>query len=45
MSASGWLPLILAIMYERLNPESKWRPYLDAFPNFDDIELPMFWPL
>lgn len=44
-SASGWLPLILALMYERLNPESKWRAYLDAFPNFDNMELPMFWPL
>ncbi|KAF6030023.1 SETD6 [Bugula neritina] len=44
-SNSGWLPLILALMYERLNPESKWREYLDTFPNFHDMELPMFWPL
>ncbi|XP_067929235.1 N-lysine methyltransferase setd6-like isoform X2 [Watersipora subatra] len=44
-SNSGWLPLILAILYEKFDPESKWRAYLDTFPNFTNMDLPMFWPL
>lgn len=42
-SASGWVPLLVCLMYEQTNPKSKWRPYLDMFPNFSDQELPMFW--
>lgn len=42
-SASGWVPLLVCLMYEFANPCSKWRPYLNLFPNFSEQELPMFW--
>ena len=40
---SGWVPLILAVMYEYTNPDSKWRPYLDLFPDYAELDPPMFW--
>ncbi|XP_069134186.1 N-lysine methyltransferase setd6-like [Argopecten irradians] len=43
-SDSGWVPLLLALMYEYNNPESTWRPYLDLVPDFRELDLPMFWP-
>ncbi|OWF35599.1 N-lysine methyltransferase SETD6-like [Mizuhopecten yessoensis] len=44
VSESGWVPLLLALMYEYNNPESTWRPYLDLVPDFRELDLPMFWP-
>ena len=41
---SGWAPLLIALMYEYNNPDSVWRPYLDLVPDFDELDLPMFWP-
>nr|XP_054768302.1 N-lysine methyltransferase setd6-like [Lytechinus pictus] len=40
---SGWVPLILAVMYEYTNPSTKWRPYLDLFPDYTELDQPMFW--
>ncbi|XP_071789506.1 N-lysine methyltransferase setd6-like [Asterias amurensis] len=44
-SASGWVPLLLSLMYEYTNSESKWGPYLDACcpPDSDQLDQPMFW--
>ncbi|CAC5404604.1 SETD6 [Mytilus coruscus] len=42
-SSSGWVPLLLSLMYEYNNPQSKWRPYLDLVPDFKQLDLPMFW--
>ncbi len=42
-SGSGWVPALLALMYEYTNTNSKWQPYLQLIPNFDQLDLPMFW--
>ncbi|XP_026875423.2 N-lysine methyltransferase setd6 isoform X2 [Electrophorus electricus] len=42
-SSSGWVPLILALMYEYTCPESYWRPYLSLWPDFKKLDHPMFW--
>lgn len=42
-SESGWLPLLLCIMHETTSPNSRWRPYLDLFPDYSELDLPMFW--
>lgn len=39
---SSCLPLIKALMRERKNPKSKWKPYLDILPK-SFKELPFFW--
>lgn len=39
----GWVPLLLALLYEYNNPQSPWRPYLDLIPDFSELDLPMFW--
>jgi len=36
------LPLIRALMRERANPKSKWKPYIDILPESFE-ELPLFW--
>ncbi|XP_078590054.1 N-lysine methyltransferase SETD6-like isoform X7 [Branchiostoma floridae x Branchiostoma japonicum] len=40
---SGWVPQILALMYEFTNPNSRWRPYLQLVPDFSQLDQPMFW--
>jgi len=40
---SNWSKLIISIMYEMNNPQSNWAPYLKLFPNYDLLDLPMFW--
>lgn len=30
-------------MYEANNPESKWKSYLRLFPNYELLDMPMFW--
>ncbi len=42
-SDSGWVPLLLSLMYEYTNQTSQWRPYLDLCPDFDELDQPMFW--
>ncbi|EDO37756.1 predicted protein [Nematostella vectensis] len=40
----GWVPLLLALMYEYTNPTSLWKPYMDIVPGIDILDQPMFWP-
>ncbi|KAJ8247385.1 hypothetical protein GJAV_G00245780 [Gymnothorax javanicus] len=42
-SASGWVPLLLALMWEYTSPESHWRPYLSLWPDLKVLDHPMFW--
>ncbi|KAL5016620.1 hypothetical protein ScPMuIL_006209 [Solemya velum] len=42
-SGSGWVPLLVSLMYEYTKPTSKWRPYFDLVPNFAELDLPMLW--
>ncbi|KAJ8312192.1 hypothetical protein KUTeg_009565, partial [Tegillarca granosa] len=42
-SESGWVPLLITLMYEYNNPASKWRPYMDLVPDFKELDLPLFW--
>ena len=42
-SESGWVPLLLCLMYELTSPSSRWRPYLDLIPDYTELDLPMFW--
>ncbi|KAK9764308.1 Ribosomal lysine N-methyltransferase 4 [Basidiobolus ranarum] len=37
----GWNPLILCMIYESGNANSKWRPYFDILPK--EFHTPMFW--
>ncbi|XP_030636636.1 N-lysine methyltransferase setd6 [Chanos chanos] len=43
-NASGWVPLLLALMYEYTCPQSHWMPYLSLWPDFRLLDHPMFWP-
>jgi len=36
------IPLIKALIRERANPQSKWKPYIDILPESFE-ELPLFW--
>lgn len=40
---SGWVPLLLTLMYEYTNKDSKWKPYLDLLPNIEEFGHPLFW--
>ncbi|KAM9753401.1 N-lysine methyltransferase setd6 [Menidia menidia] len=42
-SSSGWVPLLLALLYEYTSPQSHWRPYLSLWPDFRALDQPMFW--
>lgn len=43
-SESNWAKLVIALMFELDNDDnSKWAPYLKVFPNYNDLDLPMFW--
>ncbi|KAG9271951.1 N-lysine methyltransferase SETD6 [Astyanax mexicanus] len=42
-SSSGWVPLLLALMYEYTCPDSHWRPYLSLWTDFKKLDHPMFW--
>ncbi|XP_072520119.1 N-lysine methyltransferase setd6 [Salminus brasiliensis] len=42
-SSSGWVPLLLALMYEYTCPESHWKPYLALWTDFRKLDHPMFW--
>uniref|UniRef100_A0AAY4E470 N-lysine methyltransferase SETD6 n=1 Tax=Denticeps clupeoides TaxID=299321 RepID=A0AAY4E470_9TELE len=42
-NASGWVSLLLALMYEYTRPHSHWRPYLSLWPDFKALDHPMFW--
>ncbi|XP_012942376.1 N-lysine methyltransferase setd6 [Aplysia californica] len=38
-----WIPLLISLLHEQSNPSSAWRPYLDLVPDYDALDLPMFW--
>nr|XP_040017509.1 N-lysine methyltransferase setd6 isoform X3 [Gasterosteus aculeatus aculeatus] len=42
-SPSGWVPLLLALLYEYTSPQSRWRPYLSLWTDFKTLDHPMFW--
>ena len=42
-SESNWSKLTISLMHECSNPTSKWAPYLNIFPNYENLDLPMFW--
>ncbi|XP_054632182.1 N-lysine methyltransferase setd6 isoform X2 [Dunckerocampus dactyliophorus] len=42
-SSSGWVPLLLALLYEYTSPQSHWRPYLSLWTDFKTLDHPMFW--
>ncbi|KAM9470835.1 N-lysine methyltransferase setd6 [Clarias gariepinus] len=42
-SPSGWVPLLLALMYEYTSAGSHWKPYLTLWPDFRKLDHPMFW--
>ncbi|KAK2838390.1 hypothetical protein Q7C36_013204 [Tachysurus vachellii] len=42
-SPSGWVPLLLSLMYEYTLAESHWKPYLSLWPDFRKLDHPMFW--
>ncbi|KAL2083508.1 hypothetical protein ACEWY4_021281 [Coilia grayii] len=42
-NTSGWVPLLLALMYEYTSPQSHWKPYLSLWPDFKALDHPMFW--
>ena len=42
-SESGWVPLLLALLHEYTKEDSEWKPYFQCFPDFNELDLPMFW--
>jgi hypothetical protein len=38
-----WLPLLVTLLFEYTNPESKWRPYLELVPSETVLNQPIFW--
>ena len=42
-SPSGWLPLLVALMFEYNDPASRWKPYFTLVPDFSQLDPPMFW--
>ncbi|XP_049578165.1 N-lysine methyltransferase setd6 [Syngnathus scovelli] len=42
-STSGWVPLLLALLYEYTTAQSKWKPYLSLWTDFKMLDHPMFW--
>ncbi|KAM9301684.1 N-lysine methyltransferase SETD6 [Gastrophryne carolinensis] len=42
-SSSGWVPLLIALLYEATAPDSPWAPYFNLWPQLEPPDLPMFW--
>ncbi|KAJ3597140.1 hypothetical protein NHX12_003540 [Muraenolepis orangiensis] len=42
-SSSGWVPLLLALLYEYTSPDSSWAPYLSLWTDFSSLDQPLFW--
>ncbi|XP_053282966.1 N-lysine methyltransferase setd6 [Pleuronectes platessa] len=42
-SSSGWVPLLLSLLYEYTSSRSHWRPYLSLWTDFKKLDHPMFW--
>ncbi|XP_074769206.1 N-lysine methyltransferase SETD6 isoform X3 [Athene noctua] len=43
-SQSGWVPLLLALLYEYTASDSPWQPYFSLWQDFRSLDHPMFWP-
>ncbi|XP_068117323.1 N-lysine methyltransferase SETD6 [Hyperolius riggenbachi] len=42
-SMSGWVPLLISLMYESTDRSSPWAPYFGLWPHLVPPDLPMFW--
>ncbi|XP_028263289.1 N-lysine methyltransferase setd6 [Parambassis ranga] len=42
-STSGWVPLLLALLYEYTSSQSTWKPYFSLWTDFKTLDHPMFW--
>ncbi|XP_078067284.1 N-lysine methyltransferase setd6 isoform X1 [Mustelus asterias] len=42
-SPSGWVPLLLSMMFEITSSESPWKSYFSLWPDFSSLHHPMFW--
>lgn len=42
-NSSGWVSLLLGLLYEYTSPQSNWRPYLSLWSDFKTLDQPMFW--
>uniref|UniRef100_H3AWK3 N-lysine methyltransferase SETD6 n=1 Tax=Latimeria chalumnae TaxID=7897 RepID=H3AWK3_LATCH len=42
-SPSGWVPLLMSLLYEYTNEKSHWKPYFSLWMDFKGLEHPMFW--
>uniref|UniRef100_UPI0037E8B477 N-lysine methyltransferase setd6 n=1 Tax=Semicossyphus pulcher TaxID=241346 RepID=UPI0037E8B477 len=42
-TSSGWVPLLLALLYEYTSSQSHWKPYLSLWTDFKTLDHPMFW--
>ncbi|GCB64005.1 hypothetical protein scyTo_0013274 [Scyliorhinus torazame] len=42
-SPSGWVPLLLSMMFEITSSESRWKSYFSLWPDFSSLHHPMFW--
>ncbi|XP_059848481.1 N-lysine methyltransferase setd6 [Hypanus sabinus] len=40
---SGWVPLLLSMMFEITSSKSHWKPYFSLWPGFSTLHHPMFW--
>ncbi|XP_069595678.1 N-lysine methyltransferase SETD6 isoform X2 [Ranitomeya imitator] len=42
-SRSGWVSLLISLMYEATDESSPWAPYFGLWPQLSAPDLPMFW--
>ncbi|XP_018431248.1 PREDICTED: N-lysine methyltransferase setd6-like, partial [Nanorana parkeri] len=42
-STSGWVALLVSLMYEAMDHNSPWAPYFGLWPQLVPPDLPMFW--
>uniref|UniRef100_A0A5S6M7R8 N-lysine methyltransferase SETD6 n=1 Tax=Xenopus tropicalis TaxID=8364 RepID=A0A5S6M7R8_XENTR len=42
-SCSGWVPLLISLLYEATDSSSHWAPYFGLWPELDPPDMPMFW--
>ncbi|XP_040265921.1 N-lysine methyltransferase SETD6 [Bufo bufo] len=42
-SRSGWVSLLISLMYEATDESSPWAPYFGLWPQLNPPDLPMFW--